>query len=226
MICFSAILIALKFFGITGLYCYSIIAAIAANIQVLKMTNYTFWNEPMALGTVVFSTMFAVDNILNELFGQQAAKKCVWITFLGYLFFSMIMITTIFHPSPTDVSDGIDMSESLHNIFAPSFSLFLASVIAYLISNFTDIIIFSKLQKIFNYKLLVLRSCISISIASFIDNIVFSLIAWKLLSTTYVSWHCLWWTYIFGTYILRIGIAIMCVPVVKLAKYIVIKKNV
>ena len=45
LLCFFSILVFLKLFGYVGLYVYSAIAIIAANIQVLKQANFNFFSS-------------------------------------------------------------------------------------------------------------------------------------------------------------------------------------
>jgi len=52
--CYLCILLSLKFFGKVGIYVYVSIAIILANIQVLKVVEFPFFPEPMALGTILF----------------------------------------------------------------------------------------------------------------------------------------------------------------------------
>ena len=55
IISFSFVLIFLKLFGKVGLYVYSVIAIIAANIQVLKIVKFSFFSDPIALGTILLT---------------------------------------------------------------------------------------------------------------------------------------------------------------------------
>ena len=73
--CFSSILIFLKLFGYIGLYIYSAVAIIAANIQVLKQVDFFYSPEPVALGTALFASTFLCTDILSEYFGKEKAKK-------------------------------------------------------------------------------------------------------------------------------------------------------
>ena len=77
--CFSSILIFLKIFGYIGLYIYSVIAVIAANIQVLKIVDFFYSPEPIALGTVLFASTFLCTDILSEYFGKEKARQNVLI---------------------------------------------------------------------------------------------------------------------------------------------------
>ena len=73
--CYLSILLSLKFFGKTGIYVYVAIAIILANIQVLKVVDFPFFPEPMALGTVLFISIFLCTDILNEYFDKKSCLK-------------------------------------------------------------------------------------------------------------------------------------------------------
>ena len=83
--CFSSILIFLKIFGYIGLYIYSGIAVIAANIQVLKIVDFFYSPEPVALGTILFASIFLCTDILSEYFGKEKARQNVLIGFSASL---------------------------------------------------------------------------------------------------------------------------------------------
>ena len=61
-------------FGEIGLYIYSAIAIIVANIQVLKLVKFSFFSEPIALGTVLFASTFLCTDILAEYYGAKKAR--------------------------------------------------------------------------------------------------------------------------------------------------------
>ena len=55
-ICLLTILLLLKLFGEVGIFIYTVIAIISANIQVLKIVEFPFFSNPIALGTILFSS--------------------------------------------------------------------------------------------------------------------------------------------------------------------------
>jgi len=73
--CLCSILLFLKLFGETGMYIYTVIAVIGANIQVLKIVNFPFFSNPIALGTILFASTFLTTDILTEYYGVKFAKK-------------------------------------------------------------------------------------------------------------------------------------------------------
>jgi len=224
-VCFITILLMLNLFGKAGLYVYSTVAIIGSNIQVLKLTQYVLIQDPVALGTVLFSTTFAVDNILNEHFGEKSAKKGVLIGFLGYLFFVVVMRITDMHPA-VDHAECISLHQEIHKLFSPTLILFVSSLIAYFAGQYTDIFIFSALKKAFKDKYISRRALISMCVATFVDNCVFSLLAWVVFADRPISMISLWKTYICVTYVIRLIIAILCVPVVRLSGFVIRNKNV
>lgn len=221
--CVISILFAAKFFGKYGLYVYSAIVTITANIQVLKLTKYTCLSDPIALGTVLFSTTFAVDNILVEYYGTKSARRGLYLSFCGYLFFVIVMQIAVLHPIVLQ-NDCVNMHAELEAIFSPSFYIFISSLLAYFAGQCSDIFIYSSLKKLMQKgmatvfdKHIELRSIISMAISTFVDNFVFSLFAWIVFAEHPISLSQLWKTYIFIAYILRLMIAAMCVPLVRSA---------
>ncbi|MDR3151472.1 MAG: queuosine precursor transporter [Holosporaceae bacterium] len=224
IVCSLAIMIIVRFFGRYGLYMYSVVAVIVSNLQVLKLTKYGFWDSPVALGTIVFSTTFAVDNILNEYFGGQAAKKGVWISFSGYLLFAILMKITALHPE-IPPSECVNMHAEMSRLFSPVFNLFAASLLSYLIGQFADIFVFSKLKAKLKGKYVSFRSMISMGLSTFIDNCLFSLLTWVVFAEHSLNLYSLWTTYICATYIMRLMVAALCVPLVKLAGMFILEEK-
>ncbi len=85
LLCTMAILALLRFYGVFGLYVYNALAIIFANVQVLRFTQYSSFAEPVALGTVLFTTTFFVNDVITEHFGAEYAKKIhnVWVLGAG-----------------------------------------------------------------------------------------------------------------------------------------------
>ena len=72
---FGAILIVYRLFGKIGLFIWVPIAAITANIQVLKTIE--IFGLTATLGNIVYATTFLVTDILSENYGKSDARKAV-----------------------------------------------------------------------------------------------------------------------------------------------------
>ena len=216
---FSSILIFLRLFGYVGLYVYSALAVIIGNIQVLKTVDFFYSPKPVALGTVLFASTFLCTDILSEHFGEDKAKKNVLIGFVGFLFMTITMLITIgFNPSQIDW-----VQESLAKVFTPMTRFFIASMIAYLASQYFDVWIYSKIKSFTTNKFLWLRNNLSTILSSLVDNTVFSILAWIVLNPNPESFYNVLMIYIFGTYALRIIIALIDTPFIYLSKKFISK---
>ena len=219
--CFSSIFIFLKIFGYIGLYIYSGIAVIAANIQVLKIVDFFYSPEPVALGTVLFASTFLCTDILSEYFGKEKARQNVLIGFFAFLFMIIVMLFTIgFKPADNDW-----IQENLSNIFTPMTRFFVASMIAYLVSQYFDVWIYGLIKKISANKNLWLRNNLSTFLSSLIDNTVFSFLAWIILNPNPETLYNVIMIYIFGTYLLRVFIAILDTPFLYFSKFFIPNKK-
>ncbi len=223
--CFISVLILLKLFGELGLYLYTIVAVIAANIQVLKIVKFKIFDDPVALGTILFASVFFCTDILNEHYSSSKARKNVILGFVGFLLMTLIMIITLgFKPISADVvgneyNYALNIQSNLSAIFLPLPTLFIASMIAYLSSQYFDVWFYKYLLKITGKKNLWLRNNISTIISSLIDSFVFSLFAFIILSKNPLPLGVVILTYVFGTYFLRIFIALIDTPFIYLSKF-------
>ena len=220
--CYISILTFLRLFGYVGIFIYCALAVIGANIQVLKTVDFFYSPEPVALGTILFASTFLCTDILSEYFDKNKARMNILIGFCAFLFMTLLMVITIgFKPSSDDW-----VQESLSNVFTPMTRFFIASMIAYLISQYFDVWFFSYLKSITSNKYLWFRNNLSTVASSLVDNTVFSIFAWILLNPEPVSIYNVIMIYILGTYILRIVIALLDTPFIYVAKSFIKKTDV
>ncbi len=218
-VCIIAILLLFRLFQASGLFVYNALITVIANIQVLKMAQFNFSPEPVALGTVTFATAFLASDILTEHYGKDVAKQGVWLSFSAQILIVVLMVLTIGH-SPIDNDTS---HQAMETLFLPSPRLLIASLSAFALSQLFDIMVFKKLSQITHGKMLWLRTNVSTILSALLDNIIFSTIAWMLLAPNPVSWYTLIYTYILGTYFARVLVSVMSTPVIYLS-YLCIKK--
>ncbi len=232
ILCFLSILVFLRLFGYVGLYVYSAIAIIAANIQVLKQANFNFFSSinekiipfyepsPIALGTILFASTFLCTDILSEYYGKEKARTNVLIGFCSFFLMTILMLVTI-GIQPAEGEWVSMVQNSLAILFTPMTSIFVASMIAYLISQYFDIWFFNYLKTISSNKLLWLRNNVSTAVSSLIDNTIFSIFAWIILNPNPFPLSDVIMTFILGVYLLRVFIALLDTPFLYLAKYFI-----
>ena len=225
--CYVCILLALKYYGKTGIYVYVAMAIFLANIQVLKVIEFPFFPEPMALGTILFISIFLCTDILSEYYGKESATKCIYIGISAYLFSTIMMFFTISY-APVNAeaypewSWSLDMHNAIQTLFLPQFPIIFGSILAFFLSQKIDVFIFDLLKTKFTTALW-FRNNFSTFISQFIDNLVFSILAFNLLSSNPVPISDLLISYGLGIYLLRIILSLFDTPIIYLAKYFIKK---
>ena len=171
LVSFLGVTLAYRFFGKTGLYIWMAMAVILANIQVMK--TISFLGLVTALGTVIYGTTFLATDILNENHTKKEAKQAVWVGFFILITTTILMqISLMFIPHNSDV-----LSPALQTIFGLLPRITVASLTAFLISQFHDVWAFNFWKKKFKGKYLWLRNNFSTLTSQLIDNIIFTYIA-------------------------------------------------
>ncbi len=204
---------------------YTVVAIIGANIQVLKIVDFPFFNSPIALGTILFSTTFLATDILSEHYGAKLARKNILIGFSSFLLMTIFMLFSIgftplsFTGSGEEYSWALSTQDNLLGIFLPFPTFFAASMIAYLFSQYFDVWFYEKISRMTKKKFLWLRNNISTMLSALLDNTIFSLFAWIIFNPNPLDFNTVLFTFILGTYVLRIIIAIFDTPFIYLAKY-------
>lgn len=209
-------LLLFRAFGLYGLYTFISLSVIAANMQVLKAAQFSFQMEPVALGTIVFGSAYMATNIITEHYGKHFAEKSIWIGFASMLFMTVVMILTLGFPKlgGEEYVRFDQAHDAIAILFTPAPAILLASFISYVISQYSDIVIFTLLKDLSEGRLLWLRSNMSNIVSGFIDSVIFSFLAWYVFAPEPFSVSTIWYTYILGTFFFRILLSIFNTPFV------------
>jgi queuosine precursor transporter len=187
ILCYLAVLLIYKLFGRKGLFAWVAMSIILANIQVMKTIQ--IFGLVTAEGNIVYSSIFFVSDILNEVYGKKEARKAVYVGFFVLVMTTVIMqVTLMFIPDSSDT-----MAPHLAAIFGFMPRIALASLAAYICSQMYDVWMYAFMKKYHGRKLLWLRSNVSVIFSQLIDNTMFTLIAfygifsWDIILQIYVT---------------------------------------
>lgn len=143
---YSSVLLFFRFFGNSGLYCWTVFANITANIEVLLMIN-AFGME-QTLGNILFASSFLVTDILSETAGKKEAQKAVNIGICTSICFILLSQSWLHYvPSTSDWARG-----AFETIFSNTPRLLLASLLVYAISQRFDVWAYHQWWKFTNKK--------------------------------------------------------------------------
>ena len=218
LVTFIIQILAYRFFGKNGLYAWIAVAIILANIQVMKTVG--FFGLVTALGNIIYGTTFLTTDILCENYGKKEARKAVWIGFFMLITVTIVMqISLLFIPHESDT-----LSPALQQIFGLLPRIAIASLTAYLISQFHDVWAFAFWKKLFKGKHLWFRNNLSTMSSQLIDNVIFTWIAFVGLFGLF-GWERVFdWPIIFQifivSYVMKWIVAVFDTPFVYLSRVI------
>lgn len=226
-VCFSLIPLMLRLFGPAGMFVYIAIGVVGANIQVLKAVQYSLFSNPTALGTVLFASSYLCTDVLTEYYGRSMARRGILLGFAAMLLMTTMMMLAMGYRPMTPAEAGDAMAWALPNhdhivaLFLPAPTLFVASMTSYLISQFNDVMVFQKIRAATGTRHMWLRAAGSTAISALVDNIIFNSLAWMvfpwILGGTPLGLHALIFSYIIGTYWIRLCMALIEAPYIYVA---------
>jgi queuosine precursor transporter len=197
-----------RFFGKTGLFVWIGFSTVLANLQVVKTIE--IFGLTATLGNAMYGTAFLVTDLLNEKYGKEEAKKAVWLGFFTLLSMTIIMqMVLMFKPHEIDF-----VQESLETIFEFLPRVAFGSLTAFLVSQFSDVYVFSYLKKKFpKDSQFWIRNNGSTMLSQLLDTLVFTSIAFL----GVFPFHE--WVQIFiTTYVLKWIVAVLDTPFGYIAK--------
>lgn len=169
---FAAILLVYRIFGRLGLYVWIPIAAIVANIQVVKYVELL--GVTATLGNIVYASSFLVTDILSENYGRREARRAVAVGFASLIAMVVLMnLALLFEPHASDQAHP-----HLSAIFTLMPRIALASLVAYLVSQYHDVWAYNFWRKkLPGTRRIWIRNNLSTLVSQLIDSVVFTLAA-------------------------------------------------
>ncbi|MBH31548.1 MAG: hypothetical protein CMG71_06100 [Candidatus Marinimicrobia bacterium] len=197
--------------GKAWLFGYIAICIVLANIFVTK--QITLFGIAATGGNVVYGAVFLSTDLLAEHYGKVEAKKAVFLGFSAALFYTvMSQLILLYEASNADWGAAAGMA----SIFTSAPSIIIASLVAYLLSQFHDIWAFEWIREKTEGRLLWLRNNGSTWISQVIDSVVFASLAFLVLPMIFGSENSLSLSavaeIVISTYFLKVFVATIDTP--------------
>lgn len=215
VVVYGGVLLFYKLLGVRGLICWTVLATIAANIEVLILVDAFAMEQ--TLGNVTFASTFLVTDILSEKYGKKEANRAVIAgTVSSAAFILLSQIWLLYTPSPNDF-----VHEAIVSVFSNTPRIILASLSVYALSQLFDVWIYHKWWDFTSKKcgdserFLWLRNNGSTLISQLINAILFNVFAFA--GTYEVSTLI---TIIISTYVIYIVTSLLDTPAIYLARKI------
>ena len=174
---FGGLVAFFRLFGKNGIFTWTVICTIAANIEVLILIHA--YGMDTTLGNVIFASSFLATDMMSEIFGKKEANKCVKIGIAANITFILISQSWFLYiPAEADTMAG-----SIKTVFANTPRVMFSSLLAYALCEAYDVwayhFLWSWSEKKFGDKksFLWLRNNGSTLVSQLINVITFNLLA-------------------------------------------------
>ena len=213
----TATLIALRL-GKEYLMTLICVMVVMANLFVLKKITL-FGMEATASDALAVGITLGL-NLLQEYFKKATAVKAIWIGFFCAIFYAvMSFLHLAYIPAPDDISDPV-----YHAILDTIPRIVAASLISFLVAQFTDTQLYAFLKKALKGRFFVLRNYTSLAITQLLDTVLFSFLGLWGISKTFSSIDTII-DIIMVSYMIKLAVIIIAVPYIKLVKTIIPPKT-
>ncbi len=188
----------------------------AANTLGLKIMPFIFGSH-LSVAVFSFPIVFLMTDVIGEVYGKRTAKFFVLAgfistaLFIGYSFLSLAMPWS---------HDGEWARQGYNQIFGISTRIAIASLAAFLIAQYQDVLSFFFFREKLGVKFFWLRSLLSNLWSQLLDTAIFMAIAFAGLYSTHtlISIIITWWLY-------KVAMGALYTPLSYLGIYFLRKHN-
>ena len=160
-------------------------------------------------GVLAYSLTFLVTDVIGEIWGKQKAQTVVVGGFITLVLVFVLTGISIFWPPATFWPH----QQAYETILGSSGRIMIASLIAYLFSQYHDVWAFSFLRRLTTERFLWLRNNVSTIVSQLLDSVIFITIAFYGVMPLVPL--------IMGQWVVKVGIALLDTPLVYLLVYLV-----
>ena len=189
-----------------------------ANLTLFGQSGLSF---NLTCGVLLWPLEFVITDIVNEYYGPKAVRR-ISITAVSLIVYAFLMFYLAMRIAPaafwvgSKVESGVpSMQTAFEAIFGQGMWIILGSLIAFLVSQFIDVIIFHKIKKVTGEKMPWLRATGSTVVSQLVDSFVVLVIAFKLGN----NWS---WSFVMAVcvvnYMYKFSMALLLTPVIGFAE--------
>lgn len=149
----------------------------------------------MSAGVITWPLIFIMTDIINEYFGIKQVRflSILAAILISYAFlvvgFAMNLAPSDFWINQTINNESLNMNNAFSAIFGQGMWIIVGSIVAFLIGQMVDVVIFHRIKKMTGERLLWLRATGSTLASQFIDSFVVIFIAFYINPQYNWSWQ-------------------------------------
>lgn len=192
--------------------------------------SWTFLGESLQFdltaGVLIWPVVFVMTDIINEYYGKRGVRFLSFLA-VGLICFAFLAVFVAIRVTPAEwwVENGqkngvVNMQAAFQKIFGQGLWIIFGSLVAFLVGQLLDVIIFQRLKKITGEKAIWLRATGSTLVSQLIDSFIVLFIAfylgdnWSIAKVTAIG---------LNNYIYKFTLAIALTPLIYMAHYFIDK---
>ncbi len=182
----------------------------------------TFWDLNQTAGALNWPIVFIVSDIINDYFGKKGVRFISFTT-AGFIAYSFIIIylATLLVPADfwLDTNRGasnFNINEAFSRIFRQGLGIITGSLLAFLVSQIADALIFERIKAKTGSKMIWLRATGSTLISQLIDSFLVIGVAFYLFGNWTIGQ---WFNVSLNNYLYKFFVAILFTPLLYFAHH-------
>jgi uncharacterized integral membrane protein (TIGR00697 family) len=178
----------------------------------------------LTAGVLLWPVVFIMTDIINEYYGSKGVKFLSYLT-IGLISYAFLMFNGAIHLKPSEyftIGNGIDNADNAYRgIFGQGMWIIIGSIIAFLIGQLLDVLIFHRIKRLTGEKNIWLRATGSTLVSQLVDSFIVLFIAFYVGRRIQTGQGDPWTLHQIavtgtGNYIYKFAMAIILTPVIYL----------
>lgn len=169
---------------LVAIYIFCIVASELMGGKTFYLFNIGSYHLNASVAVFLLPLVFTINDIIVEVFGKARAKSLIRSSLVVIVLLILFSILATILPPSTRF---VPTEKAYDTIFAISIRFSLASLTAFILAEFADVLVFSKMRERLGTSKLWLRNNASNFIAQFIDTTVFMVLAFYALDKSFDS---------------------------------------
>ncbi|MHA8076396.1 queuosine precursor transporter [Aquirufa sp. TARAVU-A1A] len=182
----------------------------------------TFWDLNQTAGALNWPIVFIVSDIINDYFGKKGVRFISFTT-AGFIAYSFIIIYIATLLVPADFwlatnrgTTNFNINEAFSRIFRQGLGIITGSLLAFLVSQIVDALIFERIKAKTGSKMIWLRATGSTLISQLIDSFLVIGVAFYLFGNWTIGQ---WFNVSLNNYLYKFIVAILFTPLLYVAHH-------
>lgn len=159
-----------KFDLLVALYMFCIAVSELMGAKTFPVADFGFIKFNASVAIFTFPLLFTINDVITEVFGRERTRSVIRS---GLVVVALIFLFALFATMLPPSARFLEKEAAYDAIFTSSARIAFASLLAFTISEFTDVFVFVKIRQALGKRALWLRNNASNFIAQFLDTFIF-----------------------------------------------------